>query len=340
MNSMDEGLLRVLRAYNPWLDEPGRQTEFLRDRLPDRFVPRASSLTLEPGRGTLVVGPRQAGKSTWILESLTRSREPVLILNCEEPRIRELGASPATALTTLEPVLAADTVLVLEEVQHLAESALFLKGLVDLAPRRRIVATGSSSFALHARTRESLAGRVQRVRLLPFGLVEALSGLDDRRPPAVVEADRLGRWQRLLEIGGYPEPWLSPEPEALLRLLAESIVLRDASDLHTLERPDAFRRLLELAAADIGNLVNLSNWAALAGVSSATSLRLLEIAQDAHLLTWFRRYAADGRPRSPARPRCTSSTRACATRSSAASTRSKPAPTVVRAIGERRLSPS
>jgi len=50
---------------------------------------------LRPGRAELVVGPRQAGKSTWIREILTHFEGPVLVLHAEEPRIRELAQSPA-----------------------------------------------------------------------------------------------------------------------------------------------------------------------------------------------------------------------------------------------------
>ena len=46
-------------------------------------------------------------------------------------------------------------------------------------------------------------------------------------------------------------PWV-------LHHLVEAFVLKDASDLRDMERPLVFRQLLELAAADVGNLVNFS----------------------------------------------------------------------------------
>ncbi len=42
-----------------------------------------------------------------------------------------------------------------------------------------------------------------------------------------------------------------------------------------------FRKLLELAAADVGNLVNLTEWASLAQTSRNTAGRYLEIAEEA-----------------------------------------------------------
>lgn len=292
---MDEALVTTLRMHNPWLEEPGAQKALLRARLPGRYIPRTARLALEPGHAEMVVGPRQAGKSTWILESLSHIPDPVLILQAEEPRIRELCRSPAQALSELAPVLAGDTVILLEEVQHLDDAPLFIKGLVDLDRSRRIIVTGSSSFQLGGRTRESLAGRARRTRLLPLGLAEVSAELDAGLPEALRHERLLAMWDRLQVQGGYPEPWLSDEPHALLYHLVEAFVLRDASDLHTIERPSAFRKLLELASTDASNLVNLSSWASLARISRNTAARYIDIAEQAHVLHMLAPFAGGRR---------------------------------------------
>lgn len=281
---MDPALLTALRARNPWLERPAEQRAFLAASLAAPFVPRSRRLELRPGRAELVVGPRQAGKSTWIREALAHLEVPILVLHAEEPRIRELAVSSGSALEALSEVLVPETILFLEEVQHLTEAPLFIKGLVDMEPRRRIVATGSSSFALGAKTRESLAGRARRTQLLPFSLEEVAALVPGDLVPAVRQARIAALWERIVVTGGYPEPWFEADPPAMLRHLVEAFVLKDASDLHRIERPSAFRKLLELAAADIANLVNLSEWAALAGIARDTAVRYLEIAEEAHVL--------------------------------------------------------
>jgi len=282
--SMDRSLLVTLQIHNPWLERPGEQAKLLTVDFPSPFLPRSRRLVAGAGRAELVVGPRQAGKSTWIRHSLSGQTAPVLILHAEEPRVRELCRSPAEALHALQPVLSDDTLLVLEEVQHLADAPLFIKGLVDLQPRRRIVVTGSSSFQFQSKTTESLAGRARRTLMLPFSMEEISTIANRERVAPIVEEELRSLWSRLLVFGGYPRPWFDPEPVSELHRLAESFVLKDASDLHTIDRPDAFRKLLELAAADVGNLVNLSAWASHAGVSRDTVARYLEIAADAHIL--------------------------------------------------------
>ena len=85
-------------------------------------------------------------------------------------------------------------------------------------------------------------------------------------------------------IGGFPEVWLDDAPTELLAYLTEAIVLRDVSDLESIERPSVFRKLLELSAADIGNLINLTEWASIAQASRTTVSRYLDLAQEAHVL--------------------------------------------------------
>lgn len=281
---MDPALLATLRLHNPWLDRPAEQSALLRATLPNRFVPRLRQLEMRQGRAELVIGPRQAGKSTWIRGVLAEIESPLLILHAEEPRIRELAHSPALALGALSGVLNAQTLLFFEEIQHLDDASLFIKGLVDLEPKRRIAATGSSSFAFQARSRESLAGRARRTLLLPFSLKEVETLLPQDLAPAIRDLRTRELWEKLLVTGGYPEPWFDVDPPTTLRYLVEAFVLRDASDLHQIERPATFRKLLELAAADVGNLVNLTAWAALAQAARNTVSRYLEIAEDAHIL--------------------------------------------------------
>ncbi len=281
---MDSALLVTLRTHNPWLDRPGEQRQLLASLLPEVFLPRRRTLALRSGRAELVVGPRQAGKSTWIRETLSHRDDPLLLLSAEEPRVRELGASPALALDALRDVLQPSTILVLDEAQHLENAPLFVKGLVDLEPGRRIVVTGSASFTLKAKTRESLAGRARRSLLLPLSLEEVATALPENLLPAIREARLLELWERMVVVGGYPDAWLAEKAPEVLHHLVEAFVLKDTSDLHRIERPAVFRKLLELAAADSGNLVNISKWAAVAQASRTAVSRYLEIAEEAHVL--------------------------------------------------------
>ncbi|MEE8587190.1 MAG: ATP-binding protein, partial [Acidobacteriota bacterium] len=263
-----------------------RLNDWLKLRLPpsyhrrsaERFTPRWS----EVNRAHLVIGPRQAGKSTLVWNYLASSGQPVLYMDCEQSLIQRWCRSAPLFLDELEKLLPGPTPLFFDEVQHLDEAGLFFKGLVDRRIGVPILVTGSSSFHLGARTRESLAGRATRTRLLPFSLDEVCQDLKEK-PELVRLRATEERLQQHLVYGGYPEVWLSQDRELLLTDLVESIILRDASDLFGIARPDAFRRILRLAAAQVGNLVNLSEWASITGINRGTAASYLEIMESSHI---------------------------------------------------------
>jgi len=72
-------------------------------------------------------------------------------------------------------------------------------------------------------------------------------------------------------------------------------VLRDASDVYKIKRPDAFRKLLSLAASQIGNLVNFSSWAANSGVSVTTVVEYVNIMAESHIVKLVQPYVGGKR---------------------------------------------
>jgi hypothetical protein len=281
--------LQAILAYdNPWLEDVGTLSGWLGSHLPPTYLPRhvaatAGDLWRTPGRAHLVVGPRQAGKSTTIWVHLTALGGPVLFIDCEQTLVQEWCRSAPLFLGELEGVLGRPTTLFFEEAQHLENAGLFLKGLVDRNVGAPILVTGSSSFHLGARVRESLAGRATRIRLLPFSLAEVCADLPEQ-PSVPHERAILTCFERHVRFGGYPEAWLAENPEDILTGLVESVILRDATDLFRIARPDAFRKLLRLAAAQVGNLVNLSEWASVLGISRDTVASYLEILESSHVV--------------------------------------------------------
>jgi uncharacterized protein len=304
---VDRDLQTILLHDNPWLVQPDRLAGWLRARLPSPCLPRAAVSTArqrwgEADHAHLVIGPRQAGKSTALWSYLADLGQPALFVDCEQALVREWCRSAPLFLADLEQLVERPVTLFFEEVQHLEEAGLFLKGLVDRRVGVPLLVTGSSSYHLGARTRESLAGRATRTRLLPLSLDELCLDLAGR--PALVR-DRL-REQRLarhITFGGYPAVWLSTTPEVLLADLVEAVILRDASDLFRITRPGAFRQLLRLLAGQVGQLVNLSEWASILGISRDTVASYLDILESSHVIATLSPFAGGKRVELTARPK-------------------------------------
>ena len=280
---MDSTILSRLSSTNPWLFGRGALAASPLAQMPEPWVGRKQvdvSTFSRPDEAHLVIGPRQAGKSTLVWSYLRTLTRP-LFLNLEEPSFRMWCRSAAGFLADLSELGSPPDAIFLEEAQHLDEAGLFVKGLVDARLGSPIVVTGSSSFHLMARTRESLAGRARRHVLLPFSLGE-VSPFE--AASAVRRIHRDACWPRLARIGGYPRAWLGDDAEDVLGRLLQAFVLQDASDLLRVDRIDAFQAILQLAAGQVGNLVNLSEWASICGVSVGTVSRYLSLMEETHLL--------------------------------------------------------
>ena len=282
---MDTLVLTRIRQSNPWLFGMEKVGARGVSSVPEGWIGRdqvSVEELLRPSLAHIVVGPRQAGKSS-LIWSLLRDLKAPLYLNAEEPLFREWSTSPVAFLDDIGSLVQRLDALFIEEAQWLPTAGLFLKGLVDQRPGFPILVTGSSSFHLGDRIRESLAGRATRHTLFPLSLSEA-SPLDSRIAPAVNEVRRRDALGRMLRIGGYPEVWKGARPEATLGHLLQALILRDATDLLSVERPDAFVRILRLAAGQVGNIVNSSEYSSLCGISATTVQKYFSIMQDMHVL--------------------------------------------------------
>lgn len=81
----------------------------------------------------------------------------------------------------------------------------------------------------------------------------------------------------------------------MLAELVEAFVVRDASDRFRIRHVAAFHKVLELAASQIGNLVNFSEWAALAGVGSDTVAEYTRLLEETHVLRFVRPFVGGKR---------------------------------------------
>jgi len=304
---MDHAFLALVKQANPWLERPELGPALVARHVPAGFVPRrtprADAWPVR-GRAHLVVGARQVGKSSFLWQRFQAWGRVPLLLNAEEPAVRLWCRSPTILTADLKGLVGPDVPILLEEAQHLEEAGLLIKGLVDGGLPNPVFVTGSSSYHLHARTRESLAGRATRVTLHPFSLDEVCADLA-QRPPLLRADQARARAFRQAVWGGYPAAWLSTSPDSVLAELRDAFVLRDASDLFRVQHLDAFRRLLRLIAGQVGSLVNVAEWATICGISRPTVDAYLDILEQSHLVRRVRPFVGGKRSELTHNPKVT-----------------------------------
>ncbi len=216
-------------------------------------------------RSVLVLGPRQVGKST-----LLASLRPDLSLNLASPGVfRDYAGDPARLERELEAAPPDVGTVFIDEVQRVPALLDVVQVCLDLRPRRfRFLLSGSSARKLRRGHANLLPGRVHVHRMHPLLASELGRDFDlDRAlahgtlPGIYAEADDA---TRAADLRSYAHIYLREEiqSEALVRNVG------------------GFSRLLDLAAASSGRILNVQALCKEAGLGYETARRYFEILED------------------------------------------------------------
>jgi len=236
-----------------------------------RFLQQQLAERLAQFPAVVLLGPRQAGKTTLALAEMAR-RGDALYLDLELPSAQRQLDDPEAFLLAQRHRL-----VILDEVQRLPELFAVLRGVIDIRRRDgeaagQFLLLGSASGVLLQQASESLAGRVAQLELTPFQAREVLSS-------GVADIDLNPLWVR----GGFPLSWLAPDDAASLRWREAFITTcleRDIPALGPRIPATTLRRLWTMLAHVQGGLLNQSQLAASLAVSGQTVARYIDILSD------------------------------------------------------------
>ena len=215
----------------------------------------------------LIHGPRQCGKTT-LARQIGDERGYAYFTFDDDVQRAAAKADPVGYVADL-PERA-----VLDEVQRAPELFTSLKAEVD--NRRepgRFILTGSANVLLVPKLADSLAGRMEILRLHPLSQAELVSKNSSFLPMLFKAAFQTGpSGQRLglalaerVVAGGFPsalERATQRRRMAWYRDYTDTLIQRDIRDLARISALDALPRLLTLAAGQTACLVNISELAA------------------------------------------------------------------------------
>lgn len=215
----------------------------------------------------LIHGPRQSGKTT-LARMIGDEAEFTYFTFDDDVQRAAAQADPVGFVADLPHRT------VLDEVQRVPELFTSLKAAVDSRRESgRFILTGSANVLLVPKLADSLAGRMEIMRLHPLSQVE-LAGQVSGFLPKLFEAGfktaRSGRRLGLelaerVAAGGYPAALARASARrraAWYRDYADTLIQRDIRDLARISSLDALPRLLALAAGHTACLMNVSELAA------------------------------------------------------------------------------
>jgi predicted AAA+ superfamily ATPase len=215
-----------------------------------------------------VGGPRQVGKTTMAKDLLTAFPQGRYFNWDFDDDRQDILKKRWTAENTL---------LIFDELHKFPRWKNWIKGLYDVSrTEHSFLVTGSARLDLYRRGGDSLLGRYHYWRLHPFSLDEIPKGLTAREA-----------FQRLMSVGGFPEPFLDNDERAARRWRRERFdrVLReDIRDLSSIRNIQLLSLFLDLLRQRVGGLVTLSNLAADVQISPKTAGSWLELLERMYLV--------------------------------------------------------
>lgn len=217
-----------------------------------------------------LVGPRQVGK-TWLARRTARDFKSPTYLNYDSfdhrAVIRDRSWFRGTDL------------LILDEIHKMPDWKNYLKGVFDTKPEDlSILVTGSARLDAQKHSGDSLAGRFRVHRLMPVTHWE-LSRTSGRRDEWTLD--------RLLQRGGFPEPFLADDPTEADRWRVEyvdSIVRFDAPELDRIHEIRKMQLLVDMLRRRVGSPVSFSGLAQDLSISPNTVSRYVEILESLFLV--------------------------------------------------------
>ena len=234
----------------------------------------------------LVVGPRRVGKTTLVRKLGDKDRAYITL--DDQTALQAAQSDPAGFIRGLDQAI-------LDEIQRAPELLLAIKQTVDEDYRPgRFLLTGSANVLTLPRVADSLAGRMETIRLLPLAraevsgappsFLERLFAGDLRGDSAALVGDDL---IRLALCGGFPEA-ISRRSErrrrAWARAYLNSVLTRDLRDIAEIEKFTELPKFTRLLAEHSGQLVNYSRLGAGIGVSHKTGQRYVGLLEQMFLL--------------------------------------------------------
>ncbi len=214
-------------------------------------------------------GPRQVGKTTLAKFLLNHIQGGGAYFNWDYDEDRKAVLEKRW--------LSSDRLLIFDEIHKFPGWKSWVKGLYDVQQENHsFLVTGSARLNVYRKGGDSLLGRYHYWRLHPFTLDEIPSGF------SLQEAK-----ERLLTLGGFPEPFLSNDVTQTRRWRRDRfdrILREDIRDLENISDIGNITLFTDLLRQRVSSLITLSNLASDLHISPNTAKNWLSALESMYLL--------------------------------------------------------
>jgi hypothetical protein len=251
-----------------------------------RFIRARIAEALTDTPVVLVVGPRQAGKTT-LVRQIAEQGLRYLTLD-DELTLLSARDDPVGMIRSLDRAI-------IDEIQRVPQLLLAIKKSVDEDRRPgRFLLTGSANLMALPTVTDSLAGRMETLSLLPLSQSEmhgsVANWIDVAFSGRILKVDVPIVGEELVELvlkGGYPEAisrTTARRRTIWARQYIEAIIQRDVRDVAGIEKLDQLPRFLRGLAQVSGQMCNYTHLGGQIGLDSKTAAKYVGVFEQMYLL--------------------------------------------------------
>ena len=267
--------------------------EFISDFVPCRELLLKRLREPAPGRIQLLTGPRQVGKTTLLLEIAAQFGDAAVYAAGDEPDAALPGFWERRWAAAEERAHRGTAILLLDEIHYLDNWAKDLKGRWDQLRRKRlpvhVVATGSSALRVATGSRESLAGRFERLTLNHWSAASVADVFQISRDEAALLLVQFGSYPGAMPLRNDLRRWAAYVRDAII----DPAISRDVLALGTVRRPGLLRQVFAAATGCPAQIVSLQKLQGQLRDKGAleTVAHYLKLLDDAYLVAPLERFS-------------------------------------------------
>lgn len=255
--------------------------------IPRLIQNKVTETLLQSNKIVIILGPRQAGKTTLINEisrNLLDSAGKILKLNCDIEE--DLKIINTTSIVGLKSILNNKRYLIIDEAQRMENSGLTLKIIHDEFPKLKVLVTGSSSFEIKNKMSDALTGRYYDFTLYPLSYRE------------IGQKDNKHTLESILTYGEYPDVFLESNPEmkrAQLSRIVESFLFKDILSFSKIRSSESLINLTRALAFQIGSEINENELSSRVKIDRKTLISYLDILEKSFVIKKLHPYSQNPR---------------------------------------------
>ena len=182
--------------------------------------------------------------------------------------------------------------LLIDEIQYMEDPSKFIKICCDHYSNIKLIVSGSSTFEIKKKFKQSLVGRTVSFELYPLSFEEFLIFKNKNYNLSENNTNLINKElsffaEEFIKYGGYPQIVLEDSEEKKITYLSQIIntyVKKDIRDIGNIRNINSFNKLLEILASQSAKMFNTVELSSTIGISRDTVAEYLDLLENTFII--------------------------------------------------------